>query len=56
MANIEKNQLLPNYINKLEMKKKMEAKEKNRSFNSTMLNLTVPVKREEEMCNYEIYG
>jgi serine/threonine protein kinase len=55
MANIMKNQFAPNYINKLKMKK-METNEKKRPSKSKMLNLIVPVKGEEEMNHYEIYG
>lgn len=50
-----KNQFAPNYITKLKMKK-METNEKKRPTKHKMLNLIVPVKPEEEMTHYEVYG
>jgi hypothetical protein len=55
MNNLMRNNFAPNYINKLKMKK-METNEKKRPVKSKMLNLIVPVKTEEEMNHYEIYG
>lgn len=58
MNNMMKNQFAPNYINKLKMKKMETAGEKKKitTRNSRLLNLIVPVKSEEELANYEIYG
>ena len=50
-----KNQFAPNYITKLKMKK-METNEKKRPTKNKMLNLIVPVKPEEEMNHYDVYG
>ena len=55
MNNLMKNQFAPNYINILK-KKKMETNEKKRPGKTKMLNLIVPVKGEEEMSHYDIYG
>ena len=50
-----KNQFVPNYVNKLKMKK-MEMNEKKKPAKGKMLNLIIPVKGEEEKNFYEIYG
>ena len=55
MNNMMKNQFAPNYITKLKMKK-METNEKKRPTKNKMLNLIVPVKPEEEMNHYDVYG
>ncbi len=60
MNNLMKNQFAPNYINKLKMKKMENATDKKKpvkpSATSKLLNLIVPIKPEEEMNNYEIFG
>ena len=61
MNNLMKNQFAPNYINKLKMKKMENATDKKKqptknSSTSRLLNLIVPIKPEEEMNNYEIFG
>lgn len=50
-----RNQFAPNYINKLKMKK-METAEKKRPSRGKLLNLVVPIKGEEEMAHYEVFG
>lgn len=50
-----KNQFAPNYINKLKMKK-MQTSEKKKPLKSKLLNLVVPIRTEEEMNHYQIYG
>mgnify|MGYP003474734930 CR=1 FL=1 len=52
MSNIMKNQLAPNYINKLKMKKMENAGEKKKPAKHKVLNLIVPIKPEEEKNNY----
>lgn len=52
MSNIMKNQLAPNYINKLKMKKMENAGEKKKPTKQKLLNLIVPIKPEEEKNNY----
>lgn len=56
MNNLMKNQFAPNYISKLKMKKMENATDKKKPKNTKLLNLIVPIKPEEEMNNYEIFG
>lgn len=55
MNNITKNQVAPNFLNKLKMKKLENGVEKKKLSKTKLLNLVVQVKGEEEMNNYEIY-
>lgn len=54
MNTMMKNQVAPNYMNKLKMKK-TEAIEKKKS-SRLRLNLKVQLKQEEELKKYEIFG
>lgn len=55
MQNIMKNQFAPNFMDKLKMKK-INTNEKKKPAKNKLLNLIVPVKGEEEMTHYEVYG
>lgn len=57
MNNVMKNQIAPNFINKLKMKKMQNVVQKKKtSKTAKLLNLIVPIKSEDEKNNYEIYG
>ena len=49
-----KNQINPNYINKVKQKK-LEAQKKKPN-KSALLNLTIPIKGEQQFKKYEIFG
>ena len=52
-----KNQIAPNFINKLKMKKMQNVVQKKKtSKTAKLLNLIVAIKSEDEKNNYEIYG
>lgn len=57
MNNVMKNQIAPNFINKLKMKKMQNVVQKKKtSKTAKLLNLIVAIKSEDEKNNYEIYG
>ena len=59
MNNMMKNQHAPNYVNKLKMKKMENVVEKKKNTTSSktkLLNLIVPIKPEQEMNHYQVYG
>lgn len=55
-----KNHIKPNYINKVQQKKVESQQQKKKipttANKSSILNLTIPIKGEEEMKKYEIFG
>ena len=48
MINVMKNQIAPNFMNKLKMKKMENVVEKKKSSKNKLLNLIIPMKSEEE--------
>lgn len=52
MNNVMKNQIAPNFINKLKMKKMENVTEKKKPTKSKLLNLIVQVKGEDEKNHY----
>ena len=53
MNNVMKNQIAPNFINKLKMKKMQNVVQKKKtSKTAKLLNLIVPIKSEDEKNNY----